>query len=26
VNIEGGFGALKETGIKTTDYVCPSTR
>jgi len=26
MNIEGGFGALKETGIKTTDYVCPSTR
>lgn len=25
VNIEGGFGALKKTSIKTTDYVCPST-
>lgn len=25
VNVEGGFGALKNTNLKTTDYVCPST-
>ena len=25
VNIEGGFGALKKTGVKTTEFVCPST-
>ncbi len=25
VNIEGGFGALKKTEVKTTDYVCPTT-
>jgi hydroxyacylglutathione hydrolase len=25
VNIEGGFAALKMTGLKKTDYVCPST-
>lgn len=25
VNIDGGFAALKNTGLKTTDYVCPST-
>jgi hydroxyacylglutathione hydrolase len=25
VNIEGGFSALKLTGLKKTDYVCPST-
>ncbi|MFD0965006.1 MBL fold metallo-hydrolase [Pseudofulvibacter geojedonensis] len=24
VNIEGGFGAIKKTDIKTTSYVCPS--
>ena len=24
VNIEGGFGAIKKTEIKTTSYVCPS--
>ena len=24
-NIEGGFDALKETGLPRTDYVCPST-
>lgn len=24
VNIEGGFGAIKKTNIKTTHYVCPS--
>ena len=25
VNVEGGFGALKNTNLKTTDYVCPSS-
>lgn len=26
VNVEGGFGAIKETGkFKVTDYVCPTT-
>ena len=25
VNIEGGFGALKKTNAKTTDYICPTT-
>lgn len=25
INILGGFTAIKKTGIKTTDYVCPST-
>jgi len=25
INVEGGFKALKETSVKTTDYVCPST-
>ncbi|HEY6143944.1 MAG TPA: MBL fold metallo-hydrolase [Flavobacterium sp.] len=25
VNIAGGFGAIKKTSIKTTNYVCPST-
>ena len=25
VNILGGFSAIKNTGIKTTNYVCPST-
>ena len=25
VNIEGGYSALKQTGVKTTEYVCPST-
>ncbi len=24
-NIEGGFNAIKETNVNTTDYVCPST-
>ncbi len=24
-NVIGGFSAIKETGIKTTNYVCPST-
>ncbi|MEQ8909498.1 MAG: MBL fold metallo-hydrolase [Vicingaceae bacterium] len=24
INVEGGFDALKETDLKTTDYVCPS--
>ncbi len=26
VNIEGGFGALKEAGAAVTNYVCPSTQ
>ena len=25
VNVLGGFSAIKKTGIKTTNYVCPST-
>ncbi|MFS4456367.1 MBL fold metallo-hydrolase [Maribacter sp. 2304DJ31-5] len=25
IDVAGGFGALKEEGVKTTDYVCPST-
>lgn len=25
VNVEGGFDAIKETDLETTDYVCPST-
>lgn len=25
VNVLGGFDAIKKTGIKTTNYVCPST-
>ena len=25
VNIEGGFDAIKETELKTSEYVCPST-
>jgi len=25
VNIEGGFKAIKSSGIETTPHVCPST-
>jgi len=25
INIEGGFGAIKKTGLETTEFVCPST-
>jgi rhodanese-related sulfurtransferase len=25
INVNGGFGAIKKTGIKTTNFVCPST-
>jgi hydroxyacylglutathione hydrolase len=25
IDISGGFGAIKESGIKITDFVCPST-
>jgi glyoxylase-like metal-dependent hydrolase (beta-lactamase superfamily II)/rhodanese-related sulfurtransferase len=25
IDIKGGFAAIKKTGIKTTNYVCPST-
>ncbi len=25
IDIAGGFGALKETNVKVTDYVCPTT-
>ena len=25
INITGGFSAIKNAGIKTTNYVCPST-
>lgn len=25
INIEGGFDELKEIGVETTEFVCPST-
>lgn len=25
IDVEGGFAAIKDAGIKTTDYVCPTT-
>jgi rhodanese-related sulfurtransferase len=25
INVLGGFAAIRNTGIKTTNYVCPST-
>jgi glyoxylase-like metal-dependent hydrolase (beta-lactamase superfamily II)/rhodanese-related sulfurtransferase len=25
IDVQGGFGAIKETGIAITDYICPST-
>ena len=25
IDVAGGFGAIKETSIKISDYVCPST-
>lgn len=25
INVEGGFGAIKKTNLRTTNYVCPST-
>ncbi|WP_417608065.1 MBL fold metallo-hydrolase [Owenweeksia hongkongensis] len=25
INVEGGYGAIKKTGIPVTDYVCPTT-
>jgi hydroxyacylglutathione hydrolase len=25
IDVKGGFNAIKEAGVKTTDYVCPST-
>jgi rhodanese-related sulfurtransferase len=25
IDVKGGFKAIKETGVKTTNYVCPST-
>ena len=25
INVEGGFNAIKEAGVETSDYVCPST-
>ena len=25
IDVQGGYGALKEEGVQTTDYVCPST-
>lgn len=25
INVEGGYNAILDSGIKTTDYVCPST-
>ena len=26
INVLGGFGAIRETGLKTTEFVCPSTK
>lgn len=26
IDVAGGFAAMKKTGIKTTDFVCPSTK
>jgi rhodanese-related sulfurtransferase len=25
IDVQGGFKAIKETGVEVTDYVCPST-
>lgn len=25
IDIAGGFGAIQKTGLKTTEFVCPST-
>ena len=25
IDVKGGFGALKQVGVRTTDFVCPST-
>ena len=25
IDVQGGFKAIKEAGVETTDYVCPST-
>jgi hydroxyacylglutathione hydrolase len=25
IDVKGGFGAIKETGMEITDYICPST-
>jgi hypothetical protein len=25
IDVAGGFGAIKKTGIAVTDYVCPTT-
>ena len=25
IDVKGGFGALKHEGVRTTDYVCPTT-
>ena len=25
IDVKGGFGALKKSGMKTSDYVCPTT-
>ena len=25
INVQGGFAAIKDTGIEITDYICPST-
>jgi rhodanese-related sulfurtransferase len=25
INVNGGFAAIKKTGIKTSEFVCPST-
>jgi rhodanese-related sulfurtransferase len=25
IDVQGGFAAIKDTGIEITDYICPST-
>jgi rhodanese-related sulfurtransferase len=25
INVEGGFGAIKETAIPLSDFICPTT-
>jgi rhodanese-related sulfurtransferase len=25
IDIQGGFAAIKDAGVETTEYVCPST-
>jgi rhodanese-related sulfurtransferase len=25
IDVKGGFGAIKKSGMKTSDYICPTT-